>query len=249
MSSVPITEADLQAYVDHVLAENRRAEVEAYIAERPDVARRLADYGRQNDMLHQLFDPVLVEPVPESLRKPSTQAKPRSPMMRHAAIVGWLALGGVIGWGINAWQADADPGFPRQAAVAHAVYSVEAKRHVEVTAADEQAMVGWMSKRMGVQISVPKLADLGFELLGGRLLPGARGPACQIMYQDKEGRRITLYMAREDGNTRQDLRVTKEGALQVAYWLDGVLGYAISGDLAKPELLQLVQSVARQVQR
>ena len=32
MSSVPITEADLQAYVDHVLAEGHRADVEAYIA-------------------------------------------------------------------------------------------------------------------------------------------------------------------------------------------------------------------------
>ena len=249
MSSVSITEADLQAYVDHVLAEGHRAGVETYIAERPDVAQRLADYGRQNDMLHQLFDPLLDEPAPESLRIPRTGAKSRSSMMRHAAVVGWLALGGVIGWGINAWQADSAPGFPHQAAVAHAVYSVEAKRHVEVTAADGQAMVSWMSKRMGVQIRVPKLADLGYELLGGRLLPGARGPACQIMYQDKDGRRVTLYVTREDSNSRQEPRVAKEGALQVAYWLDGVLGYAVSGNLAKPELLQLAEAVSRQVHR
>ena len=48
------------------------------------------------------------------------------------------------------------------------------------------------------------------------------------MYQDKDWRRITLYMTREDGKPAQTIKVTMEGALRVAYWLDGVMEYAVS---------------------
>jgi anti-sigma factor RsiW len=250
MSRLPITEADLQAHVDGLLADDRIADVEAYIEARPELARRLADFRQQNAMFHDLFDPILSEPVPESLQRPraATERSRPSPL-RYAAMVGWLALGGVLGWGLNGWQSDSEAAFPRQAAVAHAVYSVETKRYVEVPAADEQAMVGWMSKRMGMPINVPKLADLGYELLGGRLLPGERGPACQVMYQDRRGRRITLYMTREQGRAAQSRKLLKQGPLSVVYWLDGVLGYAVSGELDTGELQRVAQAVSQQVRQ
>lgn len=249
MSNPSINEAALHAYVDGVLPEERRAEVEAYLAERPEVAQRVATYRQQNEMLHTLFDAVLHEPVPERLRVQTRMpaAKPSWSLTRYAAMVAWVALGGVIGWGINAWYAGGDDlaALVQPAAVAHNVYVPEAKRFVEVGAADEAAMVSWMTRRMNVKVKVPKLTDAGFELLGGRLLPGARGPACQIMYQDKQGRRLTLYMTRDE--RKQTMKVMREGALQVAYWLDGTMGYALSGDLEKGQLLQLAQSASSQI--
>ena len=64
MNILPITEADLHAYVDGRLPLARRAEVEAYLGARPEEAARLQAYAAQNDGLHALFDAVLDEPVP-----------------------------------------------------------------------------------------------------------------------------------------------------------------------------------------
>jgi anti-sigma factor RsiW len=63
----PVTEADLHAYVDDVLPQQRRAEIDAYLATRPTEAERLEAYRKQNEALRALFNPVLDEPVPARL--------------------------------------------------------------------------------------------------------------------------------------------------------------------------------------
>ena len=64
-TELPITEADLQAFIDGRLADGRRVEVEAWLASRPDEALRVAQLRGQREALHDLYDPVLDEPVPE----------------------------------------------------------------------------------------------------------------------------------------------------------------------------------------
>ena len=54
----PITEADLHAYVDGLLSEARRVEVEAFLAANSQEAERVRAYQKQNEMLRALFDPV-----------------------------------------------------------------------------------------------------------------------------------------------------------------------------------------------
>jgi anti-sigma factor RsiW len=67
MNQFSITEADLQAYVDNRLSDAARGEVEAYLASHPDDARRLAAYSHFNDALHEHFDPILSEKIPDRL--------------------------------------------------------------------------------------------------------------------------------------------------------------------------------------
>ena len=62
MTKMPVTEADLQAYVDEQLPAARRGEVEAWLAENPVEQARIADYRRQNALLRTRFDGVLEEP-------------------------------------------------------------------------------------------------------------------------------------------------------------------------------------------
>lgn len=242
-----ITETMLHAYVDGRLPESERGQVEDYLASRPEVAARIAAYKKQNESLHSLFDPVLDEPIPERLRVSTKKSAP--PLMRYAAMLGWIAIGVVAGWGINEFTATrqtAELALVRQAAVAHLVYTPEAKRAVEVPAAEEQAMVNWLSKRMGVQIAIPKLAEHGYQLLGGRLLPGAEGVACQIMYQNAQGKRITLYMSK-DRIDPTPIQVARQESLTVAYWSDAKLAYAVSGDLPEDDLKRIAASVSQQL--
>ena len=44
MNTLPITEADLHAFVDGKLPAARRLEVDAYLAQRPEEAERLRAY-------------------------------------------------------------------------------------------------------------------------------------------------------------------------------------------------------------
>ena len=63
----PVTEAELQAYADGRLAAPRVAQVEAWLATRPEHAERIAEYRRLADEMRELYDPVLSEPVPDHL--------------------------------------------------------------------------------------------------------------------------------------------------------------------------------------
>ena len=168
-------------------------------------------------------------------------------------------------------------GFAQRAAVAHAVYSPEQRRAVEVDAAHEDQLVAWLSKRMGTPMKPPHLQALSYALEGGRLLPGDKGPVAQFMYRkvQDEGTgggtqgRLTLYVSSEIGdlanpsstgdpgkaatgasggkNTRTAFSFAQQGKVNVFYWVDGPFGYAISADAEPAELARVSSEVYRQL--
>jgi anti-sigma factor RsiW len=204
VSEAPITETELQAYVDGRLDAERHAAVEAWLAAHPEEAERLADYRRLGGALRGAYDPVLEEAVPERLVR-ALQTKFR--WKRYGVAAAWLvigiAIGGVAGWQLHALRpasatsADLGAMMAHRAAVAHAVYSPEVRHPVEVGADQEAHLVAWLSKRP------PKLEDMGYTLVGGRLLPGENGPVAHFMYQCNQGTRVTLYVRTEGANNRE----------------------------------------------
>lgn len=257
MSETPITEGDLQAYADERLPEARRAAVEAWLATRPDEAERIAAYRRLAHEVRSAYDSMIAEPVPERL---TLAAAPRSSMRRIAAVAGWvilgIAIGGPLGWQVRperiVTQTAPDTSLiARRAAVAHATYSPEVRHPVEVGGDDEQHLVTWLSKRLGVKVKAPKLDEAGMGLVGGRLLPGENGPVALFMYQNQNGRRLTLYVRTEVSKNRETaFRYARENNIGVFYWIDREVGYALaSADLNKDELLKLANLVYKQLEQ
>jgi anti-sigma factor RsiW len=263
-SEQPVTEPDLQAYADDRLPDARRAEVEAWLAARPDEAERIADYRAQNQMLRALYDPVLGEPVPERLR---AAARGGLRMRAVARAAGWVALGAALGlltgWELRALHAPArlaqgeGLAMARSAAIAHVTYSPEVRHPVEVAADQEAHLVTWLSKRLGAPLHVPALDRAGLTLVGGRLLPGDGDPAngvnpapvAQFMYQGAKGQRVTLYVRTEaKGHHDTAFRFAREGSVRVFYWIDRNFGYALStSDLDRAELLNVADLVYKQL--
>ena len=263
MSTLPITEADLQAWVDAVLPEARREEVDAYLAANPAEAERLRAYQAQKQELRALYNPVLDEPLPEGL---AALASPpaaggsdqaflsRWSLQRMAAGFLIALVGGLAGWMAHERYPSAEgmakASLPHQAAVAHAVFSPDVRRPVEVTAQQEDQLVAWLSKRLGTPVRPPKLGAQGFELVGGRLLPGNSGPVAQFMYQDASGQRLTLYVSTENTENRDTaFRFAQEGKVNVFYWIDGKFGYALSAGLDKGRLAGVATAVYDQMDR
>ena len=250
MIPLPVTEAELHAYVDGFLPAARRAEVEAYLTTHAEEAQRVHAWREQNQALRDLYDPVLSEPLPARVRRSSVLRRMR-PALRYAAVLAWFALGGVAGWFLHAYSSVTSVdtmAFARQAAIAHVVYSPEVRHPVEVAADQEAHLVSWLSKRLGASLKVPQLTAVGYQLVGGRLLPGSRGPVAQFMFQDGNGQRLTLYVRSGAGDSRETaFRYTQERGVSVFYWLDGKFGYALSGEIDKPELLRVAKAVYQQL--
>ena len=259
--SPPIAEADLHAFADGQLDAARRGEVERWLTSHDEERRRVDDWRRQNEALHALLDPVLSEPLPLGLplrHEPAPwrwrAAAAGLVLCLAGAAGGWFARGAVeAGAERSAWaKAQSAPGgelsgFARRAAIAHAVYSPEMRRPVEVGADQEQALVTWLTRRIGSPLKAPTLGPLGYELIGGRLLPGDSGPVAQFMYGAADRPRLTLYVSAETPGQEVAFRFGRQGKVNVFYWVEGKFAYALSAEVGKDELARVAEEVYRQL--
>jgi len=251
----PITEDDLHGYVDQVLAPERRAEVEAYLAEHPEVARRVAGYATQRDGLREALGPVAGEPVPPQLslarmieaRRSSTWYRP---WRAAAAAVLMLAIGGAGGW---AWRGLGEPPRAGIAALAqegaenYAVYAADRTRAVELRADDRAQLVSWLSDRLQRPILVPDLSRSGYRFMGGRLVATPHGPAGLLMYDDDRGTRLAMLVRPMGIQGDTPMSEHSQGAVSGVAWADQGLGYTLVGERPADVLHPLADEARRQI--
>jgi anti-sigma factor RsiW len=255
MTMHAVNEEKLHAYVDDALDADERRAVEAYLAEHPDEAARVRAYIAQNQALHRLFDPVLDEPHALRVDTRAVAANSARVWRMLGGFAATLALGIAIGYVARGQSVPAPgptmPGIAQQAALAHAAYLPEVRHPVEVAAAEEQHLVGWLSKRLGAQLRAPSLAAAGYQLLGGRLLPaageGGNAPVALLMYENAQGKRLSLLVRRETSNRDTAFRFSQAGDTGVFYWIDGPFGYALAGNLDKDSLAAVARLVYQQL--
>ncbi|MFD0667369.1 anti-sigma factor family protein [Ramlibacter sp. MAHUQ-53] len=251
----PPADDELHALVDGRLAPADAARLQARVDAEPALAARVAAWRRQRELLRAHLREDLDEPLQppqraalEALaRGGRRQADWRRWGGRAAAVL--LAFG--LGWFAHGlWPRPAQPGlaFARQALAAHVVYVPEQRHPVEVEAAQHDHLVQWLSRRLGRPLKVPQLAAQGFQLVGGRLLPGENGARAQFMYQDAGGERLTLYLgALPQAGGETAFRFTQQGRAATFYWVDQGFGYALAGQLPRERLMEVAREVYRQV--
>ncbi|MCB1960917.1 MAG: anti-sigma factor [Rhodocyclaceae bacterium] len=248
-----LSDEQLCAFVDGRLDAAATERVARQLAADPALAARAEAWRAQNAALHTGFDALLDAPVPARLLAAANGAAPTrrgGVWLRYAAAVAWLAIGGVAGYMLRdraAGDATYAIALPRQAAIAHAVYVPEVRHPVEVGVDQQDHLVGWLTKRLGVEVPTPDLQAEGFALMGGRLLPGDTGPGAQLMYQDAAGVRLTLYLSRREAGRSTAFRFAQEDEVSVFYWVDNGTGYAVSGALPRERLLAVATALYRQL--
>jgi anti-sigma factor RsiW len=266
-SSFPMSDdPELHAYVDGRLDPLRHAAVEARLAGDAVLARQVHAWRAQRLALRDMHADVLDQPVPPHLLQAAQLLGRRSSSLaqwqRWGGIAASILIAFVAGWaGHYQWQeratmvatgSRATGQFVRQASLAYSVYAPEVRHPVEVEAAQQQHLVQWLSKRLNRPLKLPTLTPAGYELVGGRLLPGEAGARAQFMYQNANGERVTLYVGAVEGASGKGMgetafRFANEGGTASFYWVENGFGYAITGKLPRPAMLVLAESVYRQL--
>src|SRR5260221_1067437 len=228
MNHRPITEDDLHAYVDRVLEPERQAEVAAYLGDHPDVARRVAAFTDQRDLLRAALAPIAAEPLPPELNLSRIiENRARRPVVARWAMAAMLLLsiGGLGGWAVRgALQASPEGlvALAQEATASYSVYAPDRVRPVEVRASDSAQLVQWVSERLRRSVKVPDLATSGYRLMGGRLVATEHGPAAMFMYDDDHGSRLVL-LTRPMSSSDQNAPMTppSQGDVRGVAWADG----------------------------
>jgi anti-sigma factor RsiW len=242
-------EAELHAYVDKQLDDERRMQIDRWLEEHPDEAATLAHYQAQNQALHDAFEPLLGRPAGERFRKLDHERQNTSRIWQMAAALA-LIVGAGSGWAANEYfraGPNAELALALDAVVAHRVYEVEVRHPVEVAANEEKHLVAWLSKRLDAPVRAPDLTAQGFQLVGGRLLPAASGPAAQFMYENDKGDRLTLYVERNRTGGETAFRFVAQDEISAFYWKDGPLAYALIGRTGREQLLGLANATYQQI--
>jgi anti-sigma factor RsiW len=254
----PVDEDDLQASVDGRLAPERAEMFETYLAAHPEERERLSQYAEQREALRVAFGAVSETPAPTHLRVAylltEQRRRRRQQFTRIAASVVLLFLGGIGGWTAR----DLVPRLTSSASAvlastvfddaiaAHRTFSVETRHPVEVGANEEAHLVQWLSKRLGHRLIAPDLAALGFQLMGGRLLPADSGPAAMFMYEDGKGTRLSCYYLSVDFAGETEFKYREQNGISAFYWVDDGLAYAITANAPRELLLKVAEIVYQQ---
>lgn len=272
-----IDEDEFQAFVDGDLTPERRRAVMAYLAAEPDEAARMGDYRTLNESLHLLYDEVLHEPLPERLK--AERYLGGVPWLERCQ--GWIGMGvhglvpqlaglaalalvsGSGGWWLHAHYHKPDVETPamtfaRQAASAHLLFAPDLRHPVEFGADQQDSLLLWLSERVGHAIRAPSLQEIGYVLVGGRLLPSAGQAAAQLMFERPEdAKRVTLYIRGRWGAAEASplsqvhegsVSYAGEGGISMVYWIDGPLAYALIGEMDREQLFATAKTIQQQLQ-
>ncbi|SDV47298.1 anti-sigma factor family protein [Chitinasiproducens palmae] len=253
MSSRPITEDDLNAYVDGCLDAARQREVAVYLELHPDVAGRVAVYRAQRDALRAAFAPVIEEPLPPELDVARMVQTRRAPRARHAwvqtaaAAVVCLCVGAAGGWLLRGADARAPSGaqlLAREATASYVVYAPDPMRPVELRASEHAQFAKWASERLGRPVNIPDLTAAGYRFMGGRVVATEHGPAALFMYDDGRGARLVMLARPMAAQRDMPMAPHTENGINGYVWADQGLGFSLVGRVA-PETLHPIADDAR----
>lgn len=261
-----VGENDLHAYVDGLLDDGRRAEVEAWLEAHPQEAERVAGWWSQNERIRDAFagdyvsrlgDPDLLRPEGgPSASASAGHGRVRARILRTgiaaaAALLVFAAgfgTGRMLPAGASPAAGTADTALAAEARSAFLIYASEVRHPVEVGADQQEHLAAWLGKRLDYRLRVPDLSGLGYALVGGRLVPVAGKPGALLMYQNPAGRRLTMLIGRNDENSETSFRLDVQDPLRTFYWIDGPIGYAVTGEISAEALRAVADECYRQME-
>lgn len=254
----PITDDDLQAYVDDALDSRRRTQVQAWLAEHPEAAAQIEVDVALRTELRAALEPIVDDPLPAELnlrRLVENQRRPalgRARAWQVAAALVLVLVGGMGGWGLRQSQEPPRSGIGAladEAAVSYAVYAPDMGRPVEIEAVDAPQLIRWASRRLERPVIIPDLSEAGYAFIGGRVVPTPHGPAVLYMFDNGQGTRLTLLSRNMAADQDAPMSVGAKGPVTSVSWARDGLGFSLVGPLDRADLHPIADVAKAQLSR
>ncbi|WP_020682120.1 anti-sigma factor family protein [Marinobacterium rhizophilum] len=247
---LPFDADQMELWLTARLPEPQKHRIDDWLGQHPQQAAYWQALQQDQRLLAQL-NPMHDHRSLDDYALTPRQTPPARPWLRRPALptLAAFALGSVCSalllpfWATAPSEPASRPAFVQNAMQAHALYSVEVRHPVEVGEQEQAHLLKWLSKRLERPLAAPDLSGLGFQLLGGRLLPATDSPAAQLMYQDAGGERITLYIAAAANSQPSSFLFSEHQGVSTFYWVDEHWGYSLSGRIDRARLSQLSSQV------
>jgi len=221
----------LAGYADGQLDADEAAIIEARLTREPELAHTVD--------VHRQMTALLRAACAEQFYAGGAVYLPRRAKPQWRQQIAGLAIAacaaGILGFGIGR---ETYPGqTPRdelltEVAEYHDVFSRETQRLVELSAAQSDELREWIRHRIGRDIAIPDLDDMGLHFAGGRMYVVDGKPTAALYYTRSNGRPvglcITEAVAHPDSQT-VDLATRKE--LMLAAWVDHGYQYVVVGQI------------------
>ncbi|WP_421879517.1 anti-sigma factor family protein [Pacificispira sp.] len=92
---------------------------------------------------------------------------------------------------------------------------------------------------------VPDFSKFGFDLVETRLVAGNPDDAVHLLYEGKNGRRLSLYYSGTKGEDKQQVSVRQEGPLALLFWHAEGRSFSMIGEVQRNELLDMARTVTK----
>jgi anti-sigma factor RsiW len=247
MISMPPSERDLHAYVDHQLDEEDRRLVEAFLASNPQISAQVRAWQQDAQKLRAALSGALQQPANPDLDPAQIRRRLKRQSRRHLASAAVLLIAVSIG-GVSGWQARemtllsaAQP--MADAMQAYRLIAEQGLMPADYKAGDTGDMQGWLDRYFTQANRLPDLSGAGFKPASGRLLSTEQGPAAMVVYEDRNGQKISFYV-RPPGpkNFLLPRGSRSDGGLQAEYWSGGGYNYAMVSPSNTPAAQMLRQT-------
>ncbi|MCU1760217.1 anti-sigma factor [Pseudomonas sp. 14P_8.1_Bac3] len=248
MISMPPSERDLHAYVDHQLNDDDRRLVENFLAGNPSLSAQVRAWQQDAQQLRAALSGALQQPANPALDPALIRQRRKHQSRRHLASAAVLLIAVSIG-GFSGWQAREMTLLSTAAPMADAMqayrlFAQQGMLPADYKVSDDGDMQRWLDRYFTQAHRLPDLSDAGFKPVSGRLLSTEQGPAAMVVYEDLSGHKISFYV-RPPGpkNFLLPRGSRSDGELQAEYWSGSGYNYAMVSPSDTPAAQMLRQTV------
>ncbi|TPM47403.1 anti-sigma factor [Mesorhizobium sp. B2-2-3] len=248
----PVTDADLDAYVDDQLDVSRRIEVEAFLSARPEEAARVMSDLRMRDELRValagsggMARPVTTDAA-RRLERGLARGRIFGVLQRAAAVAafvaaGWLANGIVGPMSVTRVVASPQPpAYVDEAVRAHRTTLVRESMSSQAEAPNYNAG----EIRAATAIVMPSLPN-DWKVRDVQVYPSRFGPSVEMAVETKEMGLVSLFAIRPGTFDVVKPTVAPSGDISSAYFQIGEVAYAVVAQSQVRDLDRAAETLAR----
>jgi anti-sigma factor RsiW len=240
-SGAAIDELDLQAYIDAQIApgSHRAREIEAWLAQNPDVRIHVEHQLRQNSLLRAAYAAPFEAPIPQNLDPVRIAARIRQErhQNRHRVRRGGYAVAATFVLGVAGLMlySGGEPDPLEQFADTAGLQAFGAPQDAPIQALNVAALPSeW-----------PDLANSGLSFEALHQLDEA-GLSFEVRYRDVENNLVQLYVGERQLQQGGELRQRHHGDERLIYWQQDGRMFALTGAMPPEALDQIAIAASEQ---